>query len=550
MDRGMHKDIQTTVDRSDSVDSPPIVFEDSVPETSIGAPIEPTASTASDIYGSMPKCFNSLLQECLFVVTTTFAVGMSSIMTGVLIVTTSRIQEGLNMSGSEVTWVLAGFSLTSGAFLLFFGRVADLFGRRMLLISSMAAYTVIMLITGFSQNALMAEIFLALAGIACASVVPPAIGKLGAIYERPSRRKNRAFAYFSAGNPVGFVLGAFIGGVVTDISSWRVPFWVITVIYAVFTTIAWFTTPKDAEQSLGGLNMETLKQMDWLGALLAVSGIALFIAAFTLAPDANHGWSTPYVLVMLILGVLLGTVFLYWQSIFKHPLMPLHVWRDRNFSLLIITLCLGYYGFTENFFWLSLGWQRAYKDSPLMVAVKLLPAALGGIVMNILAALLMHRVSNKLLFIIAAMCTVASSALLSASSKSISYWALYFPSQLFGVGGADISFCVTNLYVMSSLPPEQQSVAGGMFQTTTRIISAIGLGISTTVFSSAGGSTEIAADVSWRPYQATFWVSLVGAVIGLGFTPFLTIGKQGHRQKPQMERSEKSLETGEKQEVV
>ena len=84
---------------------------------------------------------------------------------------------------------------------------------------------------------------------------------------------------------------------------------------------------------------------------------------------------------------------------------------------------------------------------------------------------------------------------------------------------------------MSALPSDQQSVAGGMFQTATRLAATVGLGISTTVFASAGGSTELSADVPWRPYQATFWVSLVGAVLGLAFTPFLTIGTQGHRQE-------------------
>lgn len=87
------------------------------------------------------------------------------------------------------------------------------------------------------------------------------------------------------------------------------------------------------------------------------------------------------------------------------------------------------------------------------------------------------------------------------------------------------------MYVMSALPSEQQSVAGGMFQTVTRLATTIGLGVATTVFAEAGGSTEVSGSAPWRPYQATFWVSLVGAVLGLALTPFLTIGRQGHRQK-------------------
>ena len=519
---------QTSIDTN----AAKVPFEDAVHEAPLGGPLEPSTSTASNSFGSRPKCFNSLASECLFVLTTTFAIGQVSILNGVLLVMTSRMQEGLSMNSSEVTWLIAGPSLTSGAFLLFFGRVADLFGRRLQLISSMVLFTVCMFVTGFSQSAMMAEIFLALSGVACAAVVPPAIGKLGAIYERPSPRKNRAFACFSAGNPLGFALGALIGGIFNHISTWRACFWCVTVIYAAFTTAAYFTTPEDSEQRLGGLNMYTLKQMDWLGALLAVSGIALFTAAFTLAPDVETGWKTPYIIVMLVLGVILLSAFLYWQSIFKHPLMPLGVWKDKNFSLLVASLCLAFYGFNENFFWAALGWQRTYLDSPLKVAVKSLPMAICGVLANIGAALLMHRVSNKLLSICAAAASLAACALWSATSKDTSFWALTFPAQLSSVIGADIAFCVTNLYVMSALPPDKQSVAGGMFQTTTRLAATLGLGVSTTVYAAAGGTLEVGLDVPWRPYQSTFWVGLVGAVLGLILTFFLTIGKQGQRQTP------------------
>lgn len=415
------------------------------PEATLGAPLQHTESTASDPYGSRPKCFPNLLSECLFVVTTAFAIGMNGMLNGALITMTVAIQEDLNMNSSEVTWLVAGMGLTSGAALLFFGRVADLFGRRPLLIYSMAAFTVCMLITGFSQNAMMAEVFLALSGIACASVVPPAIGKLGAIYEKPSRRKNRAFACFSAGNPVGFVLGAIAAGIVTKIASWRASFWAMAVIYGFFTVAAWFTTPQDSEQSLGGLNWHTLKQMDWLGAVLALAGIGMFTAAFTIAPDSSNGWKTGYVLAMLILGAFLMGVFLYWQSVFKYPLMPLHVWKDKNFSLLVLILSLALYGFSGNFFWQTLAYQRVFHDSSLEVAVKLLPAAVGGILVNVLAALIMHRVSNKILTIGAAFSAAVSSGLLSATSKEISWWALFFPAQLLAVLAIDLLFCVTNM---------------------------------------------------------------------------------------------------------
>jgi len=87
------------------------------------------------------------------------------------------------------------------------------------------------------------------------------------------------------------------------------------------------------------------------------------------------------------------------------------------------------------------------------------------------------------------------------------------------------------MYVMSSLPKEQQSVAGGLFNTVTRLAATVGVGIQTSVYNSAGGSAQGKGALLYRPYQATYWVSLVGSVMALFLVPFLTIGRQGGRKK-------------------
>ena len=87
------------------------------------------------------------------------------------------------------------------------------------------------------------------------------------------------------------------------------------------------------------------------------------------------------------------------------------------------------------------------------------------------------------------------------------------------------------MYVMSSLPSDQQSVAGGLFNTVIRLVATVGLAVQTSIFEGAGGASEGPDSLKYRPYQATFWVSLAGAVVGLALVPFLTIGTQGHRKK-------------------
>ena len=195
---GPSRDVNNDVEANQTIPD----LEDVKPTPSIGTSL---TSAETDPHGSRPACFNSLFQECLFVLTTTVAVGQSSIFTGAILCMTNAIGEDLGMTAAEVTWINAAQTLAAGTFLLFFGRVADLFGRRALFLLSLAFFSICLLITGFATNAYFLDVFCGLLGLSSAASVPPAIGKLGAVYDKPSRRKNRAFACFSGGNPVGFV---------------------------------------------------------------------------------------------------------------------------------------------------------------------------------------------------------------------------------------------------------------------------------------------------------------------------------------------------------
>jgi MFS family permease len=168
-------------------------------------------------------------------------------------------------------------SLTSGSFLLFFGKVADMFGRRGIMLTSIFLFAVFALATGFSPNAITLIILNAVMGLMSASLIPSAQGILGSIYEKPSKRKNYAFACFSAGNHLGFVFGSIFSGIATQFFRWRASFWLISIIYLIVAIIACFTVPVDDSEKLP-LSVQSLQQFDILGAAMTIGGIGLFTA--------------------------------------------------------------------------------------------------------------------------------------------------------------------------------------------------------------------------------------------------------------------------------
>lgn len=131
--------------------------------------------------------------------------------------------------------------------------------------------------------------------------------------------------------------------------------------------------------------------------------------------------------------------------------------------------------FSTSAFWLSLYLQNVLKFSALKVAIHLLPQAIAGILVNIIAGFVLHRVDNKLLTGIGALSYLASVLLLALMKEASSYWAFIFPSLLLSVIGADLQFNVANVSstrppvqphlpeadVCDVLPPTQSAIPGG-----------------------------------------------------------------------------------------
>ena len=118
-----------------------------------------------------------------------------------------------------------------------------------------------------------------------------------------------------------------------------------------------------------------------------------------------------------------------------------------------MTLCLGFIGFSAIAFWLCLYYQVVQEITPLSIAARMLPMAIVGILVNVVAGFIMHIVSNKLLMSIGALAYCGCFALLSAMPANGLYWAFAFPALCLSVVGADFQFTVTNVRLPLSLPP-------------------------------------------------------------------------------------------------
>ncbi|KAI8960991.1 MFS general substrate transporter [Daldinia sp. FL1419] len=499
--------------------------------------------------GSRPACLKSALHECLFVALMAFAAATPVFLQRSVVVVAGPISGALQMTPAQIAWATASSGLTTGAFLLPFGYVADtcpVLPRKTLLILSLVVFCLFVSCTSFAKTGVVLDVISGLTGIACAANVPIAVGILSLVYPTPSRRKNMVFSSFLMGTPTATIIGGLGSGALALETSWRAPFIALAALYAVVSGLACIFVPNVSDpeteekvevriiaepEAFPMLSIETPKkkskllQFDWLGLFLLVTGLLLFTIALTIGPQGPEPWKTPTVILLLTLGVLSFGCFLLWENVTRTPMIPPSIWENLTVTLVIICTLTAAMSFYSQLFWVSLFMQDLEGFRPFDVAVRLLPQALVGLVLSPLVGLIMHRVPGTVLLGVAAASLVVSNVLLIFLRQGSNYLVWIFPSIMLSTIGMDWIMNVGSLYILSSLPVKHHSIGASLLQTTSRLGVPLGMGVTTAIWSSYDGEWQ--DSYLELPYTNTFMATTAFAGVSLLLVPFIRIGRQG-----------------------
>jgi MFS family permease len=223
----------------------------------------------------------------------------------------------------QLSWLIAGYSLTISTFILISGRLGDEFGNKKVFVIGMIWYSLWSLVAGLSVYSshvlfIFARVF---QGIGPALTLPNGLAILGQSYS-PGPRKNMSFAWFGGSAPFGAIAGFLFGGLFA-LAWWPWIYWSQAVALAgVAAFAAWAIPPLPVQPKQNRSIREKLEDLDILGGLTGVTALVLFNFAWNQSVVA--GWQQPYVYVCLILGILFGAAFfcieIFWA---KSPIIPL-----------------------------------------------------------------------------------------------------------------------------------------------------------------------------------------------------------------------------------
>lgn len=419
-----------------------------------------------------------------------------------------RIQTDLGFSATGLSWVINSYTLVYGGLLLLGGRAGDLFGRRRLFIAGVSVFTLASLAGGLADSATLLLAARIVQGLGAAAAGPSVLALITTTFTEPKQRI-RALALFSGMTTGGSAIGLVLGGLLTELTSWRavlfinVPVGIVVVVLAVRFLV-------EPERHRGRLDLP--------GAVTATASMATLVYGFIRA--ASAGWGDRITLGSIVIGLLLLAGFLVIESRTAQPLMPLHLFANRDRSAAYVSFFLGPMAMMSMFFFLSQFLQEVRGLSPLRTGFAFLPLALGLFGVTRVISRLVPRFGPKPLALTGTALMILGVLWLTWITPDTTYFGgLFGPLVMMGVGGG-LAFSPLNIVIMSTIEPRYAGAAGGVLQTMQNLGATLGLAVLVTVF---GTGSRHAVALGEPPRTAlvdgmtgAFWVA-----IGLTATSFL-----------------------------
>ena len=432
------------------------------------------------------------------------------------------IGEDVGISQENLSWVVNGYVLTFGGFLLLGGRMADLLGRRRIFMTGLVIVAVASLFAGFAPSEGVLIAARAAQGLGAAIIAPSALSIVTTIFRDGSER-NKALGAWGAVAGSGGAAGVLLGGVLTDSLGWEWVMWVNVPVALVVLALTPGLIPESRSES-------QTRTFDLGGAVTVTAGLSLLVFAIVDAESA--GWGSTQTIVLIAAAIALLGVFAAIELRSQAPLVPFSIFRKRTLTgANVVGLMVGGSLFAM-FFFITLYMQQVLDYSPIKAGLSYLPLSLAIIMSAGVASQLVTKIGFKP--VLAAGMALVTAGLVWFAQVSVdgAFASDILGPSLLAAVGLGFAFVTTTIAAVSGIEDREQGLASGLINTSQQIGGALGLAILATVANSrtddliaeAGGDPAALPNALVEGFQSAFMGAAVIAAIGLVLTFVLIRG--------------------------
>ena len=398
------------------------------------------------------------------------------------------IRQSLHGALAEQQWVVEAYLLTLSSLLLIGGSLGDLFGRRRVFTIGLTGFGVFSLVCAVAPSSGVLIAARALQGIAGAMLVPSTLALIVDNFGESER--GAAIGSWTAWTGMVMVIGPLAGGLLVQLASWR---WIFGLNVAPVAMTLFLLRRLPADRRSPG-------HVDVVGAILCASGLAGPV--FALIEQPSYGWGSAVVAVPLIAGLVLLTAFILWERRSPHPMMPLHLFAQRNFTVGNLTTFTLYAGLGVATFFIILFIQQVGGYTPVEAGLSLLPITVMMVTLSRRFGGLADRIGPHRFMAAGPIIAGAGLLLLVRMSSQASYASQLLPGVLVFGFGLSMTVAPLTATVLGAVEPGHSGLASGVNNAVARV----------------AGLLAIAA---------------LGAVVASSFSARLDSQLQGRRLSPQ-----------------
>jgi EmrB/QacA subfamily drug resistance transporter len=370
-------------------------------------------------------------------------------------------------------WVVDAYLLTLGAVILLAGSLSDLYGRKRVLFWGLVGFGIASALCALAPTAVFLILARGLQGIAGALLVPSSLALILGAFQGPAQ--SRAIGVWTAITSLASIAGPVLGGVLVDSLSWR---WVfaINLLPIAVTLLLLRALPADVKRA-GDV------RVDWTGALLGILGLGLPV--FALIESGRLGWGSPLILAALVLGAATLAGFLLWERRAAQPMLPLSIFRTRDFAVGNIATAFIYGGLSVGTFALALFLQQGAGYSATAAGFAMVPSSILLIALAAVFGRLSGKVGPRLLMTAGPVVAGVGFLLMLRIGEDADFLTQVLPAvSVFGLGMA-ITVAPLTATVLGAVDAGRSGIASAVNNAVSRIAGLIAVALA----GSVGGSS-------------------------------------------------------------